>query len=66
VAIWEDEKQRRRERGRTSQMTPQSSQERPFATSTDSALFFKQKLHEKLLLLNSQVWCKIEVDYFVF
>ncbi|XP_033611757.1 DNA polymerase zeta catalytic subunit isoform X3 [Cryptotermes secundus] len=55
AAIWEDEKQRRREGGRTSQITPQSSRERPFAASTDSALFFKQKLHEKLLLLNSQL-----------
>jgi DNA polymerase zeta len=55
AAIWEDEKQRRRESGRTSQITPQSSQERPFATSTDSELFFKKRLHEKLLLLNLQV-----------
>jgi DNA polymerase zeta len=59
AAIWEDEKQRRREGGRTSQITPQSSQERPFAASTDSAVFFKQKLQEKLLLLNSQVWYKM-------
>jgi len=55
AAIWEDEKQRRREEGRTSQITPQSSQGRLLASPTDSEAFFKQKLHEKLLLLNSQV-----------
>jgi DNA polymerase zeta len=55
AAIWEDEKQRRREEGRTSQITPQSSQGRPFVASTESETFFKKKLHEKLLLLNSQV-----------
>jgi DNA polymerase zeta len=55
AAIWEDEKHRRSKEGRTSQITPQSSQERPPAASTDSELFFKQRLHEKLVLLNSQV-----------
>lgn len=56
AAIWEDEKRRRREEGRTSQITPQCSQKRPFAASTGSELFFKQKLHDKLLLLNSEVY----------
>ncbi|KAJ4426088.1 hypothetical protein ANN_26897 [Periplaneta americana] len=55
AAIWEDEKQRLREEGRTSQLTPQASQDRLFVTSTESELFFKHRLHEILLNTNSQV-----------
>jgi hypothetical protein len=66
AAIWEDEKQRRREEGRTSQITPRSSQDRPFAPSTESEVFFKQRLHEKLGLLNSQVCNTNGVLYFNF
>ena len=55
TAIWDDEKQRRREEGRTSQITPQSSQNRPFISSTESQIHFKQQLHEKLIALKLKV-----------
>ncbi|XP_049954261.1 DNA polymerase zeta catalytic subunit [Schistocerca serialis cubense] len=53
-AIWEEEKQRRRDENKPSQMTPQSSQNRPEQFPTESEVFYKEKLKEKLAQFFSQ------------
>ena len=57
AAIWDDEKQRRREVGRCSQITPQNSQLRPNVSSTASDMLHRRQLHEKLLAVIEKV-CK--------
>uniref|UniRef100_A0A8C5I5W8 DNA polymerase zeta catalytic subunit n=1 Tax=Gouania willdenowi TaxID=441366 RepID=A0A8C5I5W8_GOUWI len=47
-AIWEDEKQRRRERNQTSQIETPESQDRGFVTSTESENIFLKRLKEIL------------------
>ncbi|XP_072300034.1 DNA polymerase zeta catalytic subunit isoform X2 [Eucyclogobius newberryi] len=47
-AIWEDERQRRRERDQPSQMEPLHSQDRGLVTSTDCERIFLQRLREIL------------------
>ncbi|KAM4712702.1 DNA polymerase zeta catalytic subunit isoform 2-T2 [Anableps anableps] len=47
-AIWEDEKQRRRENNQTSQIEPPDSQDRGSVTSTDSEKTFMRRLKEIL------------------
>lgn len=48
-SIWDDEKQRRRELERSSQITAQASQERPVCASTKSEVFYQQRLLERIL-----------------
>ncbi|XP_041831754.1 DNA polymerase zeta catalytic subunit isoform X2 [Melanotaenia boesemani] len=47
-AIWEDEKQRRREKNQTSQIETPESQDRGFLTSTESEKIFMKRLKEIL------------------
>ncbi|XP_028253994.1 DNA polymerase zeta catalytic subunit isoform X2 [Parambassis ranga] len=47
-AIWEDEKQRRREKNQTSQIETPESQDRGFVTSTDSEKIFMKRFKEIL------------------
>ncbi|XP_034088737.1 DNA polymerase zeta catalytic subunit [Gymnodraco acuticeps] len=47
-AIWEDEKQRRREKNQESQMETPESQDRRFVTSTESEKFFMKRVEEIL------------------
>ncbi|KAM9840374.1 DNA polymerase zeta catalytic subunit [Aulostomus maculatus] len=47
-AIWEDEKQRRRERNKASQIDAPESQDRGFVTSTESEKIFMKRLKEIL------------------
>ncbi|KAM9778498.1 DNA polymerase zeta catalytic subunit isoform 2-T2 [Syngnathus typhle] len=47
-AIWEDEKQRRREKNKDSQIETPESQERAFVTSTESEQIFMRRLKEIL------------------
>ncbi|KAJ8270777.1 hypothetical protein GJAV_G00119170 [Gymnothorax javanicus] len=47
-AIWEDEKQRRRERNESSQIEPPESQDRGFVASVESEKFFMKRFKEIL------------------
>ncbi|XP_005990940.1 DNA polymerase zeta catalytic subunit isoform X2 [Latimeria chalumnae] len=47
-SIWEDEKQRRREKNESSQIEPPESQDRGFMQATDSEKVFKKRLKEIL------------------
>uniref|UniRef100_A0A8D2JBW4 DNA polymerase zeta catalytic subunit n=1 Tax=Varanus komodoensis TaxID=61221 RepID=A0A8D2JBW4_VARKO len=47
-AIWDDEKQRRRENKESSQISPPNSQDRGFVTPTESEKFFQKRLKEIL------------------
>ncbi|XP_054832300.1 DNA polymerase zeta catalytic subunit [Eublepharis macularius] len=47
-AIWEDEKQRRRENKESSQISPPTSQDRGFVTATESEKIFQKRLKEIL------------------
>ncbi|XP_058470298.1 DNA polymerase zeta catalytic subunit [Solea solea] len=47
-AIWEDEKQRRREKNQATQIQTPESQDRGFVTSTDSEKIFLKRLKETL------------------
>ncbi|XP_070705223.1 DNA polymerase zeta catalytic subunit [Pempheris klunzingeri] len=47
-AIWEDEKQRRREKNQTSQIDTSKSQDRGFVTSTESEKIFMKRFKEIL------------------
>ncbi|KAM9496921.1 DNA polymerase zeta catalytic subunit isoform 1-T1 [Clarias gariepinus] len=47
-AIWEDEKQRRRERNESSQIETPQSQDRPCVEPVESERFFMKRLKEKL------------------
>ncbi|XP_069830948.1 DNA polymerase zeta catalytic subunit isoform X2 [Dendropsophus ebraccatus] len=47
-AIWEDEKQRRREKQQSSQITPPDSQDRGFIAVTESEKIFQKRLKEIL------------------
>ncbi|KAI5607474.1 DNA polymerase zeta catalytic subunit isoform X1 [Silurus asotus] len=47
--IWEDEKQRRRERNESSQIDTPQSQERPCVEPVESERFFMKRLKEKLI-----------------
>ncbi|XP_048348598.1 DNA polymerase zeta catalytic subunit [Sphaerodactylus townsendi] len=47
-AIWEDEKQRRRENRESSQISPPNSQDRGFVTATESEKIFQKRLKEIL------------------
>ncbi|XP_013401408.1 uncharacterized protein LOC106167234 [Lingula anatina] len=44
VALWEDEKQRRKEKGDTSNISPPESQERGFIPPTESDQMFRERL----------------------
>uniref|UniRef100_A0A8D0DQT0 DNA polymerase zeta catalytic subunit n=1 Tax=Salvator merianae TaxID=96440 RepID=A0A8D0DQT0_SALMN len=47
-AIWDDEKQRRRENKESSQISPPNSQDRGFVTATESEKIFQKRLKEIL------------------
>ncbi|XP_064595699.1 uncharacterized protein LOC135462216 [Liolophura sinensis] len=49
AALWEDERQRKRDRGETSQITPPQSQERDSMQEADSEVRLKERLEEILL-----------------
>ncbi|OWF40745.1 DNA polymerase zeta catalytic subunit-like [Mizuhopecten yessoensis] len=49
AALWEDEKQRRRDRGETSQLAPPESQEHENVEVTESDLELRQRFHEIVL-----------------
>ncbi|KAJ6660281.1 hypothetical protein lerEdw1_017981 [Lerista edwardsae] len=62
-AIWEDEKQRRRENKESSQISPPSSQDREFVTITESEKMFQKRLKEILKQRDLSVTLSGSVDY---
>ncbi|XP_066469530.1 DNA polymerase zeta catalytic subunit isoform X1 [Tiliqua scincoides] len=62
-AIWEDEKQRRRENKESSQISPPSSQDRGFVTVTESEKMFQKRLKEILKQRDLSVTLSGSVDY---
>ncbi|NWU99936.1 REV3L polymerase, partial [Upupa epops] len=62
-AIWEDEKQRRREKCESSQIKLPESQERGFVPATESEKFFQKRLKEILKQNDFSVTLSGSVDY---
>ncbi|XP_062428626.1 DNA polymerase zeta catalytic subunit [Rhea pennata] len=62
-AIWEDEKQRRREKAESSQIKPPDSQDRGFMPATESEKFFQKRLKEILKQNDFSVTLSGSVDY---
>ncbi|XP_077158008.1 DNA polymerase zeta catalytic subunit isoform X2 [Paroedura picta] len=62
-AIWEDEKQRRRENKESSQISPPNSQDRGFVTSTESEKIFQKRLKEILKQSDLSVTLSGSVSY---
>ncbi|KAJ7341843.1 hypothetical protein JRQ81_007346 [Phrynocephalus forsythii] len=62
-AIWEDEKQRRRENKESSQISPPNSQERGFVTSTESEKIFQKRLKEILKQSDLSMTLSGSLDY---
>ncbi|XP_067402706.1 DNA polymerase zeta catalytic subunit [Emydura macquarii macquarii] len=62
-AIWEDEKQRRREKNETSQISPSESQDREFVPATESEKIFQKRLKEILKQNDFSVTLSGSVDY---
>nr|XP_009680867.1 PREDICTED: DNA polymerase zeta catalytic subunit [Struthio camelus australis] len=62
-AIWEDEKQRRREKSESSQIKPPDSQDRGFVPATESEKFFQKRLKEILKQNDFSVTLSGSVDY---
>ncbi|XP_025896491.1 DNA polymerase zeta catalytic subunit [Nothoprocta perdicaria] len=62
-AIWEDEKQRRREKSESSQIKTPDSQERGFLPATESEKFFQKRLKEILKQNDFSVTLSGSVDY---
>ncbi|XP_015992480.2 DNA polymerase zeta catalytic subunit isoform X1 [Rousettus aegyptiacus] len=62
-AIWEDEKQRRRNRNETSQISQPESQDRKFVPATESEKKFQKKLQEILKQNDFSVTLSGSVDY---
>ncbi|XP_072218923.1 DNA polymerase zeta catalytic subunit isoform X3 [Leuresthes tenuis] len=61
-AIWEDEKQRRREKNQTSQIETPVSQDRGFVTPTESERIFTKRLKEILMENKFDVTQELSVD----
>ncbi|XP_029451114.1 DNA polymerase zeta catalytic subunit isoform X2 [Rhinatrema bivittatum] len=64
-AIWEDEKQRRREKNESSQISPLNSQDRGFVPVTESEKAFQKRLKEILNQNDFSVTLSGSVDYSV-
>ncbi|XP_060609160.2 DNA polymerase zeta catalytic subunit [Anolis sagrei] len=62
-AIWEDEKQRRRDNKESSQISPPNSQDRGCVTTTDSEKIFQKRLKEILKQSDLSVTLSGSVDY---
>ncbi|XP_006157067.1 DNA polymerase zeta catalytic subunit isoform X3 [Tupaia chinensis] len=62
-AIWEDEKQRRRNRNETSQISQPESQDRMFVPATESEKKFQKRLQEILKQNDFSVTLSGSVDY---
>ncbi|KAM6185186.1 DNA polymerase zeta catalytic subunit [Rhynchocyon petersi] len=62
-AIWEDEKQRRRNRNETSQISQTESQDRKFVPATESEKKFQKRLQEILKQNDFSVTLSGSVDY---
>ncbi|NXH09862.1 REV3L polymerase, partial [Bucco capensis] len=62
-AIWEDEKQRRRQKCESSQIKTPESQERGFMPATESEKFFQKRLKEILKQNDFSVTLSGSVDY---
>ncbi|XP_016072971.1 PREDICTED: DNA polymerase zeta catalytic subunit isoform X1 [Miniopterus natalensis] len=62
-AIWEDEKQRRRNRNETSQISQPESQDRRFVPATESEKKFQKRLQEILKQNDFSVTLSGSVDY---
>ncbi|XP_068266123.1 DNA polymerase zeta catalytic subunit isoform X3 [Nyctibius grandis] len=62
-AIWEDEKQRRRQKCESSQIKPPESQDRGFVPATESENFFQKRLKEILKQNDFSVTLSGSVDY---
>ncbi|XP_034622780.1 DNA polymerase zeta catalytic subunit [Trachemys scripta elegans] len=62
-AIWEDEKQRRREKNESSQISPSDSQDRGFVPTTESEKIFQKRLKEILKQSDFSVTLSGSVDY---
>ncbi|XP_053161604.1 DNA polymerase zeta catalytic subunit isoform X1 [Hemicordylus capensis] len=62
-AIWEDEKQRRRENKESSQISAPESQDRGFVTSTESEKIFQKRLKEILKQSDLSLTLSGSVDY---
>uniref|UniRef100_A0A452FRC1 DNA polymerase zeta catalytic subunit n=1 Tax=Capra hircus TaxID=9925 RepID=A0A452FRC1_CAPHI len=62
-AIWEDEKQRRRNRNETSQISQPESQDRRFVPATESEKNFQKRLQEILKENNFSVTLSGSMDY---
>ncbi|XP_060094185.1 DNA polymerase zeta catalytic subunit [Heteronotia binoei] len=62
-AIWEDEKQRRRENKESSQISPPNSQDRGFVTATESEKIFQKQLKEILKQSDLSVTFSGSVNY---
>ncbi|KGL78713.1 DNA polymerase zeta catalytic subunit, partial [Tinamus guttatus] len=62
-AIWEDEKQRRREKAESSQIKTPDSQDRGFLPATESEKFFQKRLKEILKQNDFSVTLSGSVDY---
>ncbi|XP_074846819.1 DNA polymerase zeta catalytic subunit [Carettochelys insculpta] len=62
-AIWEDEKQRRREKNESSQISPSDSQDRGFVPTTESEKIFQKRLKEILKQNDFSVTLSGSVDY---
>ncbi|KAM4522166.1 DNA polymerase zeta catalytic subunit isoform 2-T2 [Odontesthes bonariensis] len=61
-AIWEDEKQRRREKNQTSQIESPQSQDRGFVPATESERIFTKRLKEILMENKFDVTQELSVD----
>uniref|UniRef100_A0A8C5JPK4 DNA polymerase zeta catalytic subunit n=1 Tax=Junco hyemalis TaxID=40217 RepID=A0A8C5JPK4_JUNHY len=62
-AIWEDEKQRRRQKCESSQIKPPESQDRGFVPATESEKFFQKRLKEILKQNDFSVTLSGSLDY---
>ncbi|XP_028903006.1 DNA polymerase zeta catalytic subunit isoform X1 [Ornithorhynchus anatinus] len=62
-AIWEDEKQRRRRKNESSQITPPESQDRGFIPATESEKVFQKRIQEVLKQNDFSVTLSGSVDY---
>uniref|UniRef100_A0A8C8SKD4 DNA polymerase zeta catalytic subunit n=1 Tax=Pelusios castaneus TaxID=367368 RepID=A0A8C8SKD4_9SAUR len=62
-AIWEDEKQRRREKNESSQISPSESQDREFVAATESEKIFQKRIKEILKQNDFSVTLSGSVDY---
>jgi len=62
-AIWEDEKQRRRNRNETSQISQPESQDRRFVPATENEKIFQKRLQEILKQNDFSVTLSGSVDY---